>query len=310
VAFGVGRYQPHTAAEVLANGYGDCKDKHTLLETMLAAAGLKAYPALIGFGIEMDSEVPSPTQFNHVITYVPLGSRVVWLDSTSEVAPFGMLLAGLRDKEALVMAGAQPAVTKTPANLPVKDFQVFHVDGKLSEEGTLTAKMDMQTRGDAEVGFRYAFRQVGQPQWQELAQRISDSMGYAGRVADVSPSKPEDTGEPFRLQYSYIREDYPDWQNHRLTAALPSLGLPHYTEEQRKCPSMPFSDSLDITMVGNIEVPAGYSAEIPEPVSINKSFARYKASYTFANGILHVERHLTTSAKQLSNSDLKAYNRF
>src|ERR1700741_5115364 len=29
VAFGIGRYQPHDAADVLANQYGDCKDKHT-----------------------------------------------------------------------------------------------------------------------------------------------------------------------------------------------------------------------------------------------------------------------------------------
>src|SRR5690349_15321117 len=43
VAFGIGRYQPHSAAEVLANGYGDCKDKHTLLEAMLSAVNIKAY---------------------------------------------------------------------------------------------------------------------------------------------------------------------------------------------------------------------------------------------------------------------------
>ena len=38
VAFGIGRYQPHAAAEILSNQYGDCKDKHTLLAAMLAAA--------------------------------------------------------------------------------------------------------------------------------------------------------------------------------------------------------------------------------------------------------------------------------
>ncbi len=34
VDFGIGRYQPHTAAEILANQYGDCKDKHTLLAAL------------------------------------------------------------------------------------------------------------------------------------------------------------------------------------------------------------------------------------------------------------------------------------
>ena len=29
ISFGIGRYQPHAAAEILGNQYGDCKDKHT-----------------------------------------------------------------------------------------------------------------------------------------------------------------------------------------------------------------------------------------------------------------------------------------
>ena len=39
VAFGVGRFQPHEAVDVLHNQYGDCKDKATLLAAMLAVAG-------------------------------------------------------------------------------------------------------------------------------------------------------------------------------------------------------------------------------------------------------------------------------
>jgi len=31
IAFGIGRYQPHPADDILTNNYGDCKDKHTLL---------------------------------------------------------------------------------------------------------------------------------------------------------------------------------------------------------------------------------------------------------------------------------------
>ena len=59
IAFGVERYQPHFAAEVLANQYGDCKDKHTLLASLLNAAGIKAYPALISTERDIDAEMPS-----------------------------------------------------------------------------------------------------------------------------------------------------------------------------------------------------------------------------------------------------------
>jgi len=36
LSFGIGRYQPHAASEVLQNGYGDCKDKVILLQSLLA----------------------------------------------------------------------------------------------------------------------------------------------------------------------------------------------------------------------------------------------------------------------------------
>src|SRR5271163_267428 len=48
ISLGLGRYQPHSAVDVLVNGYGDCKDKHTLLSAMLLAEGIRSYPVLIG----------------------------------------------------------------------------------------------------------------------------------------------------------------------------------------------------------------------------------------------------------------------
>ena len=45
LSFGIGRYQPHPASDVLNNGYGDCKDKHTLLSAMLRAEGIQAIPS-------------------------------------------------------------------------------------------------------------------------------------------------------------------------------------------------------------------------------------------------------------------------
>ena len=41
LSFGLGRIQPHAASEVLANGYGDCKDKNTLLAALLDAEGFQ-----------------------------------------------------------------------------------------------------------------------------------------------------------------------------------------------------------------------------------------------------------------------------
>jgi transglutaminase-like putative cysteine protease len=115
LSFGMGRYQPHPAGDILSNRYGDCKDKHTLLASLLEAVGLHAYPALINSSREIDPEVPSPSQFDHVITVVPLQEQYVWMDTTTEVAPFRLLALPLRNKQALVIPGERPAVPQPPS---------------------------------------------------------------------------------------------------------------------------------------------------------------------------------------------------
>ena len=57
IAFGIGRYQPHAADDVLSNNYGDCKDKHTLLAALLQSAGMTLHPALISGEHKLDPDV-------------------------------------------------------------------------------------------------------------------------------------------------------------------------------------------------------------------------------------------------------------
>src|SRR5580704_8074435 len=72
LSLGVGRYQPHASSDVLHHQYGDCKDKHTLLASLLEAEGLHASSVLINSSRKLDPDVPSPSQFDHVITMLPM----------------------------------------------------------------------------------------------------------------------------------------------------------------------------------------------------------------------------------------------
>ena len=72
LSFGVGRFQPHSAGDVLHNEYGDCKDKHTLLASLLAASGYDASSVLINSGRKLDPDVPSPSQFDHELPFADL----------------------------------------------------------------------------------------------------------------------------------------------------------------------------------------------------------------------------------------------
>src|SRR3984957_2786474 len=149
ISLGIGRYQPHSASDVLQNGYGDCKDKHTLFSAMLRAEGIQSYPVLIDSSRTLDPDVPSPAQFDHVITAARVGSALTWLDTTPEVTPYGLILYQLRNKQAvLASTDSEGGLQRTPADSPIKSFMHFALDGKFGDFGALDATLEVTAQGD------------------------------------------------------------------------------------------------------------------------------------------------------------------
>jgi tetratricopeptide (TPR) repeat protein len=312
ISLGAGRYTPHSSSEVFGNQFGDCKDKHTLFAALLEATGIKAYPVLISSSYRPDWAQPSPALFDHLITAIPQGDSFLFLDTTPEVAPFGFLLPQLRDKPALVIPERGPArLLNTPVDPIFPNTQKFEMVASIDEKGTLDGKARLESRGDVELIHRQAFLTTAQNQWQELTQRISGSMGFAGTVSDVSAAKPDATTDPFWLAYSYHRPEFPDWPNHRISVALPFLGLPRLTEKQASSKeSLPLGPRGDITFVAKISLPKGYIPFVPPAVDLTRDFAVYTASYAFEHGVLRCTRKLRLLAREISGSDRPAYVSF
>ena len=308
IAFGIGRYQPHAADDILTNNYGDCKDKQTLLASLLQASGITLYPALIGSSSQLDPEVPSPAQFDHVIGYLQQGKDTVWVDTTPEVAPLGYLIPRLRDKKALVMLGEKYQLVTTPADPPFSSTQTFKIDGKLSNDGTLEAKVEDTARGDTEVQLRSAFRRIAQGQWKDLVQQISYSLGYSGTVNDVSASDPEITKEPFQFSYSYKRKDYPDWSNRQFTVP----GLPFYmpvVKDDAKDPVW-LGSVLETVSESRVELPKDYKPEVPSNIDLKYDFAEYHAAYSEDKGALVARRRMLIKLHEVPSSELDDYRDF
>jgi tetratricopeptide (TPR) repeat protein/transglutaminase-like putative cysteine protease len=313
VALGLGRYQPHPASEVMDNGYGDCKDKHTLLASLLTAAGFEVYPALISAQSDIDPDVPSPGQFNHVITAVVLRHGILWLDTTSEVAPFGFLVGPLRGKKALVVKSGASAVLETvPMNPEFKSSQTFEMKAKLDANGTLTGDAERTLAGsDFEVMLRSGFRSLAMPQWKDLVQRISYGSGFGGEVSDVTASSPEDLSQPFRISYKYTRKDYSDWGNRRISPPLPVMYLPDIKEGKKKSTAPIYLGVPgEVHFHSTVELPKDYTLELPNKVDVKEDFAEYHAEYSVTNGILVTDRHLTFFVPEVPVSQYEKYAAF
>jgi hypothetical protein len=309
IAFGIGRYQPHAADDILTNNYGDWKDKHTLLASLLEASGITIYPALISSRRQLDPDVPSPAQFDHIVGYLPHDNGALWLDSTPEVAPLGFLLAPLRDKQALVISGENSArLVATPVDPPSPGTLRFTIAGKISDAGSFEAKVEDTVQGERGVLLRAAFRRVAQPQWKDLIQQISYGLGFAGTVSEVNVSEPELTSEPFHFSYSYSRKDYPDWSNHRFTVP----GLPFLMPPVRDDAKEPvwLGSPQETVSESRIEIPKPFTPIRPSDLDLNYDFAEYHASYVFENGVLITKRGLLIKLHEVPVAELGEYRSF
>ena len=128
---GIGGRQPHPAADILRVGYGDCKDKSTLMSAMLASVGIHSALVLVdshrGF---VDPSAPSVLG-NHAIAAVRIpdgyespklrsvistraGARYLFVDPTSEKTAFGQLEHGLQGGYAVIVEGRQSEIVQIP----------------------------------------------------------------------------------------------------------------------------------------------------------------------------------------------------
>ncbi len=308
VALGVGRYQPHTASAVLENQYDDCKDKHTLLAAMLTTLGLQPDAVLAGPGIRFDREVPSPASFNHLITHVSVDGKDVWLDSTSEVADYRVLLAAVRDKDVLVVPNSGPAsVAHTPADLPFKSVSTFVVNGSLNGALASDSTITITHHDDVEVFLRAALRQISPSQYEEGVQGLMGSYGFGGKVSQVEIENVNDPSLPLIIRFHYHRDRSEDWGENRVTAIFGTLLLP--AVDKKELPHTPLDLGAPRTESSTLEMklPAGWNMELPEAVHQHASYANCDVTYRLADGSLIAERQLTVLQARVPAADVKAY---
>jgi len=314
ISLGIGRYQPHSAADVLDNGYGDCKDKHTLFTALLAAEGIKAYPVLIqSSSAKLDPDVPSPGQFDHVITAIPQTDGLLFLDTTTEIAPFGYLVPELRDKQALVIPDQGPAhLVQTPAELPFKSFFHFQADGALDDSGTFKSKMHAEVRGDSEVFYRAALREAGKSKWTDVVQEISRTWQFGGTVSDVVASEPEAVDAPFQLDYSYTRNNYGDWDAKAISAPLPPIYLPEVPDDPaEQAKPLEFYAKLEVHLQATMKLPEHWNTtQLPDPVDLVEPFAEYHCSYTVVDRVLHADRRFAFKVLSIDPGQFAEYKKF
>jgi tetratricopeptide (TPR) repeat protein len=313
LSFGVGRLQPHAAADVLHNQYGDCKDKHTLLASLLLASGFHPSTVLINSSRKLDPDVPSPAQFDHVISLVPLGKDEIWMDTTTEVAPFRMLISSIRKKQALVIPQTgEPHLEETPADPPFPNRQFQQLEGKVDEFGKLDAHLKIAARGDTELFMRVLFRRVPSSKWDQLVKQLNTIGGLTGDISNLKVGDPAATREAFQFEYDIAATNFFDWGKRKSQITLPfsQLSLVDADPDDASAEPIQLGSPGEYIYRLKLEFPAKYTEQVPLAFSMRRDYAQYDASYKAEANIFTAERNLVWKQRELPVSRVGDYLSF
>lgn len=176
--FGLSAFRPHSATEVLQNLYGDCKDKATLLITMLKVAGIKAWPALLESGDSslIHNQLPTLSSFNHCITVAFVDNSEVWLDATSESCAYGDIPVSDRGAEAMVIREGVGQFEQIPEYTPDQSGLDSVVNVQLNSDGGANIETSATMLGAESQQWRDTARNLTPDQRLQLMQQWAQSV--------------------------------------------------------------------------------------------------------------------------------------
>lgn len=200
--FGIEGIRPRRSAQTLARGWGDCKDKATLIVTMLRELGIPATIVLVRTQLRGDvgPEPASLAPFDHAIAYVP--SLDLYLDGTAEHTGSSELPVMDRGAFALQVNEGKPKLVRLPQHPPEASLLRRQVELTLAADGSAQFGVDVQVSGAFASDWRNRFMAEGTRR-DRLARDLASDFGavdlLAGK-AGVEVNDLEDIEQPVRLR--------------------------------------------------------------------------------------------------------------
>jgi len=157
IQIGIGGWKPMLAKDVDRLGYGDCKALTNYTHALLKAVDVPSYHTLL-YGDSHKKNIESDfvaVQGNHMILSVPNGNDYVWLECTSQDAPFGYQANFTDDRDALIVKPDGAEIIRTKNYQNQDNAQISKGSYTLAEDGSLSGSISIRSQG-SQYGFKYA----------------------------------------------------------------------------------------------------------------------------------------------------------
>jgi Domain of Unknown Function with PDB structure (DUF3857) len=304
--------------EVIVGGkYAIPEEKCSLLYALARSLGLNAKLSLPLSKASAQRGPAIPSVLSNIFVVARGATRTYWLDPSVEVAPFGMIAATVRGKPALLISleGESRSFDNVPKALPFAASQKVTVDATLALDGTLRAKVHYTMRGENELLLRVAFHQAAREKWKDVAQLMSLSDGFRGKILSASASDPYDTRHPFSVDYEITQPKFVDWSKQpvRIPAMLPLLGLPDppgKSVDGAAAGPIELGTPLNVDTKLTLHVPPNVSIAGPTGTSVERDYATFVSHYAAEGSVIFVSRHINFLMREVPAARAADYNAF
>jgi len=322
IELGIGGWQPHPAPEIFTHRYGDCKDKATLLSSMLREIGIESFYISINTvrGGAAPDRPPMIGWFNHEILAVhlpddvkdkslvatvedPKLGRLLIFDPTDEYTPFGQLRGELQANHGLLVTPEGGELIKLPQLPATMNGVVRTAKLALSQNGTLSGDFVEERDGDYGSQQRGFLKSVAKDadRIKFLESLISHSLSTF-QITKASIANLEHMDQPFGYNYSLVAPNYAKTAGNLILVRPRVLGSNSSDLLEKKEPRMypvEFDGPAKNTDTIEITLPTGYEVDdLPPPVSADYSFASYHSKTEVNGNTLKYSR--TFEIKELS----------
>ncbi len=312
VEVGIGGDQPHTAADIFRNHYGDCKDKATLLAAMLSSVGIhstwlwvdtehrhRSVDAIAAAGDHMVAAIELPQGYDspqmHSVVTAKSGKRFLITDPTWEYTPFGQIEDDLQGSYALLVDGPDSQIIQIPVMAPDRNTWTRTAHMKLAEDGSLSGDVVEQLYGDMAADTRQRFAVADAHQQSEMLEHHvnADITGFT--MTDVKTENLLDVDKEIVFSYAVTTGTYAKQMGTLLMVRPRVLGSDERAVDDRpRKLAVNFGESMMKKDNFDVQLPAGYVVdELPEPVKMDVGFASYESKTTVDQGMLHYTRTYT-----------------
>lgn len=333
IELGIGGQQPHPSADVLAHRYGDCKDKATLLSSMLKEIGVDSYYVIINNERgSVTSATPPNLRFNHAILAIQLPAgvndtslvgvmqhpklgKILFFDPTDQLTPFGRLFGPLQANYGLLVTPGGGELVELPQLPSAMNAVNRTAQMTLDEKGTLQGTVHEVRLGDPAASQRYALRSAAKAtdQIKPIETVLAHSF-TTFRITKATVSNLRVTDQPFEYDYAIQAENYAKFAGNLLLVRPRVLGSKSSgfleTKEPRQYPVEFDGPELD-SDVFEIAIPTGYEVDdLPPPVNADYGFASYQSKTEMIGHVLRYSRTFEIKELDLPVSKVDELKKF